>query len=147
MPAIPEGFTTLTPTLIVDGAAFAIELYTKAFGAQEVYRMEGNTPGKIMHSCIIIGNSKVFLADTDPNMCSQPSVSTFYVYLNDVDSAYAQATQAGMEGSYAPQDMFWGDRMGSVQDRFGINWTLATHIRDVSPDEMEEAKKNWGKAA
>jgi PhnB protein len=147
MPAIPEGFTTLTPTLIVNGAASAIELYKKAFGAQELYRMEAAIQGKLMHACIMIGNSKLFLADSDPAMCAQPSVSTFYMYLDNVDAALNQAKQAGLEELFAAQDMFWGDRMGSVRDRFGITWTIATHIRDVSPEEMEAARKNCSNAA
>ena len=148
MSAIPEGFTTVTPTLVVNGAAKAIELYKKAFGATELYRMEGATKDKIVHACIIIGNSKVFLSDFDPKMGdTQPSVSTFYVYLEGVDAAIAQAKQAGFEELFAAADMFWGDRMGCVRDSFGIKWTLATHVRDVSPEEMEEGKKKFGQAA
>jgi PhnB protein len=148
MPAIPEDFTTLTPTLIVDGAAKAIELYKKAFSAKEVYRMECPESNKIMHACIEIGNSKLFLSDINPNMgAGTPSVSTFYAYIDDVDASFKQAKQAGMQELFAVEDMFWGDRTGSVKDSFGTTWTLATHVRDVSPEEMEEAKKKFGKAA
>lgn len=143
---IPEGFTTVTPTLTVNGAAKAIDLYKKAFGATEVYRMEG-TGGKIMHACIMIGNSNVFLADTDPQMAATPSTSTFYLYLEDVDATFRQATAAGMKQLYPVQDMFWGDRTGTVEDGFGNCWTLATHVRDVSQEEMEEGQKNFNKAA
>jgi len=139
MPApIPEGFATLTPNMIVDGAAKAIELYTKAFGAKEMYKM-ADPSGKIMHACIQIGTSKVFLADTNPQMSA--NTASFYVYINDVDAAFRQATQAGLKETMAVQDMFWGDRVGSVQDAFGNKWMLATHKRDVSPEEMEEARK------
>jgi len=146
---IPEGFNTITPTLTVDGAAKALDLYKKAFGAQELYRMEfSDGSGKIMHSCIQIGNSKIFIADTNPEMgCSTPSASTFYVYVDDVDATFKQAKQAGANELYPVQDMFWGDRTGSLKDSFGITWTLATHVRDVSQDEMEEAKKKFGKKA
>ena len=148
MAAIPEGFATVTPTLILDGAAAAMELYAKALGAKELYRMQCPQSDKIMHACIMIGNSKIFLADVNPKMgCSTPSNSGFYVYLENVDAAFKQARQAGLEETSAPQDMFWGDRVGSVRDRFGIQWTLATHVRDVSPEEMEEARKQFGKAA
>jgi uncharacterized glyoxalase superfamily protein PhnB len=147
MTGVPKGFATLTPTLMVNGAAQAIDLYKKAFGATEIYRMESPNKDKIMHACILIGNSHLFLSDTDPLMCPQASVSTFYVYLDDVDAAFTQATETGLEGLFTPQDMFWGDRMGSVRDSFGITWTLATHVRDVSPEEMEEGRKSWGKAA
>lgn len=139
---IPEGYQSITPTLIVEGAAKAIELYKKAFGAQEIYRMEG-TPGKIMHACIQIGNSKLFIGDTDPQMAPTPTSSKFYVYLPDVDATFKQAKQAGLSEVVAPQDMFWGDRMGAVKDSFGIQWSLATHVREVSPEEMEEAKKEF----
>lgn len=144
MSAIPEGFTTVTPTLIVNGAAEAIELYKEAFGAKELYRMESANKEKIMHANIMIGNSNVFIADVDPSMCaSQPSVSTFYVYLDDVDNALDQAKQAGLEALFPATDMFWGDRMGSVKDRFGMTWTLATHVHDVSPEELEAGQKNF----
>lgn len=146
---IPEGFHSVTPTLILNGAAKAIETYKKAFGAQELYRMEcpGGT-GKIMHACITIGDSKLFLADTNPQMgCATPSVSTFYVYLEDVDATFKQAKQAGLAEASPVQDMFWGDRTGTVKDSFGIHWTLATHVRDVSPEEMEEARKKFGAKA
>jgi len=147
---IPEGYTTVTPSLTVNGAAKAIELYTKALGANEVYRMAMPGSNKIMHACLQIGNSKVFLSDANPEMgCGTPSVSSFYVYLDDVDAGFKKATQAGMKENMAPQDMFWGDRTANVKDSFGVSWTLATHVRDVSPQEMEEGQKKFaaGKAA
>ncbi len=145
---IPEDFRSLTPSLTLNGAAKAIEQYKKAFGAKELYRMEAPGNKKIMHACLQIGDSKLFLADANPEMgCGTPSVSSFYVYLEDVDKGFKQAKEAGLSEVFAPQDMFWGDRTGTVKDEFGIQWTLATHVRDVSPEEMEEAKKKWGKAA
>lgn len=144
MPAIPEGFSTLTPTLAIDGADKAIELYKKAFDAKEEYRMEDK--GKIMHACLVIGDSKIFISDVFPGMgCSEPSRSSFYVYLKDVDSAFKQAKQAGLKSLYPLEDMFWGDRTGSVTDPFGNSWTLATHVREVSPEEMEEGRKEFEK--
>jgi len=143
---IPEGFSTITPTLIVDGAAKAIDLYTKALGAKEAYRMECPETKKVMHACLQIGSSKVFLGDTNPQ-CSSPTSSSFYVYLDDVDSAFSKAKQGGLKEVSAVQDMFWGDRIGTVQDPFGNKWTLATHVRDVSPQEMEEAKKKMAAKA
>ena len=148
MPKIPEGFSTITPGLVVKDAAKAIELYKKAFGAKEDYRMEGNEKGKIMHACLTVGNSKIFLADADPKTaCMAPTASTFYVYVDNVDASFKQAQGAGLKELYPLQDMFWGDRTGSFEDGFGNHWTLATHVREVSPQEMEEAKKNWGKKA
>jgi PhnB protein len=144
---IPEGYTTITPSLTIDGAAKAIELYTKAFGAKEAYRME--TPGtkKIMHACLEIGSSKIFLSDVHPEMCPTPSASAFYLYMDDVDASFKKATQAGMKETSAPQDMFWGDRVGNVKDAFGISWTIATHVRDVSPQEMAEGQKKFASKA
>jgi PhnB protein len=147
---IPEGFQTVTPGLTVNGAANAIELYKKAFNATEDYRMECTETHKILHACIQIGNSKVFLSDTNPNMgCGTPSVTSFYLYVDDVDKAFAHANkQAGMNEISPVQDMFWGDRTGTFKDEFGISWTLATHVRDVSPSEMEEGRKKFiGKKA
>jgi len=146
---IPDGFTTLTPSLTVRGAAEAIALYTQALGAKELYRTEmPGDSGKIMHACLMIGNSKIFLNDASPDMnCGKTSASSFYVYLEDVDAAFKRARDAGLEEAWPVSDMFWGDRMGVVKDRFGISWTLATHVRDVSSEEMEEAKKNFCKAA
>jgi uncharacterized glyoxalase superfamily protein PhnB len=139
---IPQGFNTLTPTLIVNNAAQAIDLYKKAFGATEDYRMEDPKSGKIMHACIQVGNSKVFLTDANPDWgCAQPTACNFYLYMKDVDASFKQATQAGLKEGQPVQDMFWGDRVGNVKDQFGNSWTIATHVRDVSQQEMEEAKK------
>lgn len=143
MPKIPQGFSTITPALNVNGADKAIKLYKKALGAKEDYRME--TPdGKVMHACLQIGNSKLFLADVMPGMgCSTPSEASFYLYVDDVDGSYKKALQGGMSELYPVNDMFWGDRTGSVKDSFGIIWTLATHVREVSPEDMEEGKKQF----
>ncbi len=144
---VPEGFHTITPSLNIEGAAKAIELYKKAFGATEDYRME--TPdGKVMHACLQIGDSKIFLADTMPEMgCGLPSSASFYLYLPDVDASFKQAKDAGLNEAWPVQDMFWGDRTGTLKDPFGNQWTLATHMREVSPEEMEEGRKKFMKAA
>lgn len=149
MTGTPEGFNTVTPTLIVANAAKAIDLYTKAFGATEAYRMNSPSGDKILHACIQLGTSKVFLCDVNPEMgCGTASISNFYLYFSDVDAIFKQAKQAGMQEAAAVQDMFWGDRTGCVKDAFGITWTLATHIRDVTPEEMDKAVQQMaGKAA
>jgi len=146
---IPEDFHSITPTLVVNGAAKAIDLYKKAFGAAEEYRMEcPGGSGKIMHACIKIGDSKIFLTDVNPEMgCGTPSASSFYLYVEDVDATFKQAKQAGLTETFPVQDMFWGDRTGNLKDSFGIQWTLATHVRDISPEEMEEARKKFGAKA
>jgi PhnB protein len=146
MPKIQGGFSTLTPTLIVNGAAQAIELYKKAFDAEEVYRMECPESNKIMHACIEIGNSKVFLSDANPETGCNPTVSSFYAYIDDVDVSFEQATEAGLQALSPVEDMFWGDRTGTVKDSFGITWTLAKHVRDVSLEELEEAKQKFAKS-
>lgn len=149
MTGTPEGFNTVTPTLIVTNAAKAIELYTKAFGATETYRMNCPNSGKILHACIQVGTSKIFLCDVNPEMgCGTTTNSNFYAYFKDVDATFKQAKQAGMQENSPVQDMFWGDRTGNVKDAFGITWTLATHVRDVAPEEMDKAVQQMkGKAA
>lgn len=145
---IPEGFGTLTPAMIVAGAAQAIDLYAKAFGAKETFRATCPNSDKIMHACVQIGSSRLFLSDVNPEMgCGTPTVSNFYVYIDNVDVAARQAKQAGLQETSPVKDMFWGDRTGNFKDRFGNNWTLATHVRDVSPQEIEEAKKKFAAKA
>jgi uncharacterized glyoxalase superfamily protein PhnB len=98
-----------------------------------------------MHACIQIGNSKLFLSDTNPRMANTTvSSANFYLYLDDVDATFQQAGKVAEVNEISPvQDMFWGDRVGIVKDSFGIQWTLATHMRDVSPEEMEEGRKKF----
>lgn len=154
MKAIPEGFTTVTPSLVLKDAAKAIDLYKEAFGAKEISRMEMPGTGKIMHACLEFGNARLFFADAMPEMgCSTPSTSSFYLYFEDVEAAFKKAKAAGMTEKFPLTDMFWGDRTGNVTDVFGISWTMGQHVRDVSPEEMEKAGKEWtdkmkaGKAA
>jgi uncharacterized glyoxalase superfamily protein PhnB len=143
---IPQGFNTITPTLVVDGANKAIDLYIKALGAKEDYRMNCPQTGKVMHACLTVGDSKLFLSDPFPEMgCATPTNSTFYLYLEDVDAAFKQATSAGFKSKSEPQDMFYGDRTGAVTDPYGNIWTFATHVRDVSEADMEKAVKDIAK--
>lgn len=145
MASNPKDYPTVTPALNVDGAAKAIELYKKAFGATEDYRME-DEKGKIMHAALTIGTSKLFLADaTMDSGCGTPSKSSFYLYMDDVDTAFKKARDAGLSETWPLTDMFWGDRTGTVTDAFGITWTLATHVKDVSPEDMEKGRKEFMK--
>lgn len=140
---IPEGFSTITPSLMLNNAAAAIEEYKAAFGATTDGVMKDGK-GKIVHACLNIGTSKIFLADVNPAFGengSRPSQASFYLYFEDVDAAFARATKAGMKEVMAPEDMFWGDRLGSVKDQNNIHWTIATHVRDVSKEEMAEGQK------
>jgi PhnB protein len=140
--AIPTGFHTVTPYLTLNDCARAIDFYKKAFNAQEIMRMEG-PPGKIAHAEIKIGDSFIMLGDEMPGMGNRAPASIggtttgILLYVNDVDSSYQQAVNAGAKAEMPPQDMFWGDRYGRLADPFGHSWAIATHKEDVAPDEMK----------
>jgi PhnB protein len=141
---IPEGYHTATPPLVVKNAAQAIEFYKKAFGAKEQMRMQ--TPdGKIGHAEIRIGDSIIFLADESPNMGMTKSPQTLggctggvMLYVEDVDTTFKQAVDAGGKTFMPVADMFWGDRYGSLIDPYGHAWSIGTHKENVSPQEMEK---------
>ena len=140
---VPEGYHTLTAYLAVDDAAAAIDFYGRAFGAKERVRMAG--PGdSVMHAELEIGDSLLMLSDPFPQASTKPpkelggTSASIFMYVEDIDSMYKQAIDAGATSLMEPDDMFWGDRFGSVQDPFGHSWTIATHIEDVSPEEMEK---------
>lgn len=143
---IPEGFQTVTPHLICEGAADAIEFYKKAFNAVEMFRMPG-PGGKLMHAQIKIGNSFVMLADDFPEWgcigakALKGSPVTVHLYVEDTDSLYNQAVAAGGTAKMPPADMFWGDRYGVLTDPFGHSWSIATHQRDLTPEQMQEEMK------
>lgn len=142
--AIPEGMHTITPHLVCDGAAAAIDFYQKAFGAVEHGRLAGPN-GKLMHAMLRIGDSALMLVDQFPEWGSMGPAAlkgtpvTLHLYVPDVDAAFAQAVAAGATVKMAVADMFWGDRYGMVTDPFGHQWSLATHQRDVSPEDMQRA--------
>jgi PhnB protein len=138
--AIPAGYHSVTPYLVVRDAARAIEYYKQAFGANEVFRM--NTPdGKIAHAEIKIGDSMIMLSDEMGSSRSPQtlggSAAGIFLYVEDVDSVFNQAVGAGAKADMPPTNMFWGDRFGRLTDPFGHLWSLATHIEDVAPEEME----------
>jgi PhnB protein len=141
---IPDGMHTVTPHLICAGAADAIDFYKKAFNAEEIGRMMG-TQGKLLHGLIRTGDSKVMLVDEFPDWGSfgpkslQGSPVTIHIYVENVDAFVARAAAAGAKITMPLQDMFWGDRYGKLEDPFGHQWSVATHVRDVSPDEMQQA--------
>lgn len=142
--AIPEGYHTLTPYLIVRGTAHAIEFYKRAFGAIEIGRMPGPDGFSIMHAEIKIGDSHVMLTDENPqwNVKSPPAFGgtsvSLHMYVEDADKAYQQAIDAGATAKMPPADMFWGDRFGKLIDPFGHEWSIATHKEDVPPAEMAQ---------
>jgi PhnB protein len=151
---IPNDYNSVTPYLIVKGAAKAIDYYKKVFGATETVRMNG-PDGKVGHAELQIGNSHIMLADENPSMgAGHTSADTvggspvsLYVYLPDVDDVVKRATTEGARLLKPVQDQFYGDRSGFIQDPFGHLWSIATHIEDVSPKDMEERMKKVTQAA
>jgi len=139
----PPGYHSATPYLTLNDCARAIDFYKKAFGAQEVMRMEGPS-GKIGHAEIKVGDSFIMLADEMPGGGNRApkslggTTASVFLYVNDVDSSYKQAVDAGANSDMAPTDMFWGDRFGKLTDPFGHTWAMATHKEDVAPDEMRK---------
>ncbi len=140
---IPDGYHSVTPYLIVQDGARALEFYQRAFGAKEVHRMDGPN-GKIMHAEFKIGDSMVMLSDEMPQAGTKSPQSLggttvgIFVYVTDVDSVFNQAVGAGAKAEMPPADMFWGDRYGKVSDPFGHQWSLATHKEDIAPQEMQK---------
>ena len=141
--AIPEGFTSVTPNLAMQGADKAVELYKKAFGATVDDLMQCPETGKVMHATLTIGDAKIMLGETMPDCPFGSTKSAICIYVPDTDASFKKATQAGLKSMMEPEDMFWGDRMGSVTDPFGNMWSIATHQRDMSKDEIERAGKEW----
>jgi PhnB protein len=143
---IPKDMYTITPHLVCEGAADAIEFYKKAFGAVETMRLPGPN-GRLMHAAVKIGDSTIMLADDFPEYgglgpkALKGSPVTLHMYVTDTDAAYQKAIDAGATAKMPPADMFWGDRYGQVTDPFGHHWSIATHIKDVTPEEMNEAMK------
>jgi PhnB protein len=139
---VPDGFHTITPHLVVDGAEAALEFYKKAFGAQ-VGGVHKTPDGKVMHAEFKIGDSPMFLADEFPGMGS-PSPKTLggspvvlNLYMDDIDTVFNRAVSSGATVTMPLANQFWGDRYGQVKDPFGHTWALGQHIEDVSPQEME----------
>ncbi len=132
----------LIPILVVKGADKALELYRKAFGATETYPPMKGPGGEIMHSSLTIGGNEIFVAEENAARGTVAGQNLgFYLRVPDVDAAMKLAVNAGMTELQKAEDMFWGDRMGTVKDAFGIKWMLATHVRDVSPEEIAQAMK------
>ena len=139
---IPDDMHTLTPHLVCTGAAAAIDFYVKAFNAVELARLPAPND-KLMHAMVKIGDSPLMLFDEAPEWGSRSPQTLkgtpviIHMYVKDVDAAMAQAVAAGATLTMPATDMFWGDRYGQITDPFGHQWSLATHIRDVSPEEMQ----------
>jgi PhnB protein len=145
---IPHGFHTVTPSLVVQNAAKAIEFYKKAFGAQERMRMS-SPDGKVSHAELQIGDSVIFLSDEMPDMESKApqtvgaNTGGLYLYVEDVDKDFKRAVDAGGKETMPVADMFWGDRFGSFVDPFGHTWGLSTRKEDLTEKEIEERAKGF----
>lgn len=147
---IPEGFHTVTPHLIIKGAARAIEFYKQAFGAEEVCLLNG-PGGSVMHAQIKIGDSVLMIADEWPGCEESPKAPTtlggtsvvMHVYVGDADAAFAQAVNAGATPTMPPMDTFWGDRYGTVRDPYGHGWSIATKVKDLTVEEIEQGAQEF----
>ena len=139
--AIPDDYPRVTPYLYIDGASAAIDFYRSVLGARERMRMPG-PDGKIGHAELDVGDSVIMLADSNPDMdvCSPKSIGgtpvALHVYVEDADGVFERAMQAGARQLRPVEDQFYGDRSGQFEDPFGHRWNVATHVEDVSPDEM-----------
>ena len=155
VPYIPEGYNTVTPYLVIKGAAQAIEYYKKVFGATVTVRMDA-PGGRVAHAEMKIGDSIVMLADENPQMAMPGHGSataiggspvSLYLYLPNVDEVVAKAKAEGAKILKPVQDQFYGDRSGFLQDPFGHFWGIATHVEEVSPEELKERMKKLAPAA
>ncbi len=141
---IPDGMHSVTPHMVCAGASAALDFYKKAFGAVELSRLPG-PDGKLMHASFRIGDSTIMLGDECPEwgalgpLALKGSPVTIHLYVEDVDAAFAQAVGAGATVKMPVSDMFWGDRYGVVTDPFGHQWSLATHTRDLTHEEIAKA--------
>jgi PhnB protein len=143
---IPDGYHTVSPYLAVEDAARAIDYYTRAFGAEEVVRMDA-PGGTIGHAELAVGDSRIMLSDPFPQGSTRPpkelggTSASVFMYVEDVDAVVKQAVDAGATVTMEVADQFWGDRFGTITDPFGHVWSIATHVEDVPPEEMAERAK------
>lgn len=139
---VPEGFHTVTPHLVVKGVGEALDFYAKAFGAEEIVRMPGPDGSTVMHAEIKIGDSMIMMCEECPDMgASSPlamssSPVTIHLYVDDADAFQARAVDAGAKVALEVQNTFWGDRYGKVVDPFGHNWSIASRVENLSPEEI-----------
>lgn len=147
--AIPQGFHTVTPSIVVAGAAKALDFYKKAFGAEELSRFPGPDGENIMHAEFKIGDSIIMMSDEMPDMGSRGpkliggSPVSFFVYGDDVDAAWQRAVDAGATVVMPLADQFWGDRTGCLEDPFGHKWWLAQRLQELTPEELRQAAENF----
>jgi PhnB protein len=143
----PAGYTTLSPMVVVDDAARALDFYRDAFGAEQTYCLPMGD--KIGHAEVKIGDTRLMVMDENPEWGANApktlggATGSFMIYVPDADAAIERAVQAGAKVVQPAEDQFWGDRTGTVVDPFGHKWMLGTHIEDVSPAEMDKRGKEW----
>jgi uncharacterized glyoxalase superfamily protein PhnB len=146
--AIPKGYHTVTPSLVIDGAAKALDFYKKALEAEELMRFPG-PDGTIMHAEIRIGDSRIMLGDEMPEQGGRGPKSyggtpvSFFVYRENVDAAWKRAVEAGGKTIMPLADQFWGDRAGCFEDPFGHHWWLAQHVEDLTPEELKKRAESF----
>ena len=142
MKSIPEGYHTVTPSFVFKDARKALEFYKKALGAVETFVMPGPGGKGVMHALIKIGNSSIMMADEHREMPGRSAETLggssigFYIYVENADAAFKKAVAAGATVQMPLQDSFWGDRVGSVKDPFGYSWMIATHTKDLTPEQI-----------
>lgn len=149
--AIPEGYSSITPHIVCSDAAKAIDFYKNAFGAEEICRMPGPDGKSVMHAEIQIGNARIMMAGENPDWDIKSPTTlggspvTIHLYVEDCDSAFKQAIDAGATVVMPPSDAFWGDRYCKVLDPFGHNWGIATHMQDLTPAQIEKNAEEFFK--
>ncbi len=145
--AIPQGFHSITPYIVFRDARRAIDFYKRALDAQELFAMAGPDGKGIMHAEIRVGDSIIMMGEEMPQQqCKSAETAggspvSIYLYLENVDEVFKKALAAGAEALMPVQEMFWGDRAGTLRDPFGYSWTLATHTRDLTPEQIREGAK------
>jgi PhnB protein len=139
---IPDGFHTITPYVTLEGAAKAIDFLEKAFGAKEEHKTM-RPDGTVWHADVIVGNSHLMISDGNEQFPAAPA--SFYLYVEDTDATYRSALDAGATSLMAPMTAFYGDRSAGVKDPTGNQWWIATHVEDVSPEEMQRRMANLPK--
>lgn len=146
---IPEGYSTVTPSITMRDTEKAVEFYKRAFGAELVGGLMRGPDGKVMHTEIRIGNSLIMMNDEVMGSRSAEtqggSPISFYLYFEDADAVYQRAVAAGAQGAMPCTDMFWGDRVGQVIDPYGLRWNVATHIKDLTPEEIQRGQEEFMK--
>jgi PhnB protein len=150
MTRVPEDFHTITPQLVVNGVAAAIEWYSRALGANELLRNVAPDGTSIMHAELLLGDSRFFVVDEFPDGAKSPrslggASVTLHLYVEDVDALFDRAVAAGAEVLLPVADQFWGDRYGMLADPFGHRWSIASRIEDLSPKKLQERAASWAK--